>query len=195
MPEIQKEVQSMMDPDAAFDEADMSAELPAFGAHDITELSWLDVLGSYACTQCGRCTDVCPANLTGKKLSPRKIMMDIRTRAEEIGTKLDSGDKQYIAEDKRETAKALTKDNFDDGKNLFDLISREEIHACTTCQACVEACPININPLEPILKLRRHEILTESAGPTDWLPMFTAIENGGAVWAMSDARDKWAEDV
>ncbi|MFK8055540.1 MAG: 4Fe-4S dicluster domain-containing protein [Saprospiraceae bacterium] len=195
MPAIQKEVQSMMDPNAAFDEADMSEELPEFGSKDVTDLSWIDVLGGYACTQCGRCTDSCPANLTGKKLSPRKVMMDIRTRAEEIGTKLDSGDKQYIAEDKREDAKALTKDNFDDGKSLFDYISREEIHACTTCQACVEACPININPMEPILKLRRYEILTESAGPTDWLPMFTAIENGGAVWAMSEDRDKWAQDA
>jgi heterodisulfide reductase subunit C len=195
MPEVQKEVQSMLDPNAAFDEAEMSDELPEFGAKDVTGLSWIDVLGGYACTQCGRCTAVCPANLTGKKLSPRKIMMDIRTRAEEIGEKLDSGNKEFIAADKREEATALTKENFDDGKSLFDYISREELHACTTCQACIEACPININPLEPILKLRRHEILTESAGPADWLPMFTSIENSGSVWAMSDARDKWAEDL
>jgi len=195
MPDIQREVQSMLDPNAAFDEAAVDAELPEFGANDVTELSWIDVLGGYACTQCGRCTAVCPANLTGKKLSPRKVMMDIRSRAEEIGTKLDSGDTTFIAEDKLEGAKALTKDNFDDGRSLFDYITREEIHACTTCQACVEACPININPLEPILKLRRYEILTESAGPGEWLPMFTAIENGGSAWAIPDARDKWADDA
>ena len=192
MPDVQKEVQSMLDPEAAFDESAMTDELPEFGADDVTGLSWIDVLGGYACTQCGRCTAVCPANLTGKKLSPRKIMMDIRSRADEIGRKLDSGDEQYIAEDKRASAKTLTKDNFDDGRSLFDYITREEIHACTTCQACVEACPININPLEPILKLRRYEILTESAGPGDWVPMFTAIENGGSAWAIPDARDKWA---
>ena len=192
MPDVQREVQSMLDPDAAFDESATDAELPTFGANDVTGLSWIDVLGGYACTQCGRCTAVCPANLTGKKLSPRKIMMDIRARAEEIGAGLDSGKAELIAADKRGEGVALTKDNYDDGKSLFDYITREEIHACTTCQACVEACPININPLEPILKLRRYEILTESAGPGDWLPMFTAIENGGSAWAIPDARDKWA---
>ncbi len=195
MPEVQKEVQSMLDPNAAFEEVDMSAELPEFGANDVTELSWIDVLGGYACTQCGRCTAVCPANITGKKLSPRKIMMDIRYRAQEIGDKLDSGNTDYIGEQHRETQTALTKDNFDDGKSLFDYITREEIHACTTCQACIEACPININPLEPILKLRRYEILTESAGPGEWLPMFTAIENGGSAWAIADPRDKWAAEA
>ena len=191
MPDVQREVRSMLDPNAAVDESAMTDELPEFGANDVTGLSWIDVLGGYACTQCGRCTAVCPANLTGKRLSPRKVMMDIRARAEEIGAALDSGDEQY----KADPAKPLGKDNFDDGKSLFDYVSREEIHACTTCQACVEACPININPLEPILKLRRYEILTESAGPGDWLPMFTAIENGGSAWAIPDARDKWAEEV
>ena len=191
MPDVQREVQSMLDPDAALDEAAMTDELPEFGANDVTGLSWIDVLGGYACTQCGRCTAVCPANLTGKKLSPRKVMMDIRARAEEIGAALDSGDEKYRAD----AGKPLAKDNFDDGRSLFDLITREEIHACTTCQACVEACPIDINPLEPILKLRRYEILTESAGPGDWLPMFTAIENGGSAWAIPDARDKWAEEA
>ncbi len=197
MADVQREVASMMDPDAAFAEDD-GAEIPEFGANDVMDLGWVDVLGAYACTQCGRCTAMCPANITGKKLSPRKIMMDIRTRAEEVGTKIDSGDVQYIHADKApaegETA-VLTKDNFDDGKSLFDYISREELHACTTCQACIEACPININPLEPILRMRRYEILTEAAGPGDWLPMFTAIENGGSAWAIADPRDKWAEEV
>ena len=147
---------------------------------------------AYTCTECGRCTDVCPANITGKKLSPRKVMMDIRDRAEEVGEKLDSGHFKYIKEADRDSAKALTEANFDDGKTLFDYISREEIHACTTCNACVEACPVLINPLDPILRLRRYEILTESAGPSDWLPMFNAIENSGAVWQLPDDRDKWA---
>lgn len=179
----------------------MTDELPEFGAQDVTDLSWLDVLGGYACTQCGRCTAECPANITGKKLSPRKIMMDIRNRAEEIGAKLDSGSEDFISASAKTKAEqegsklALTKENFDDGKSLFDYITREEIHACTTCQACVEACPININPLSPILKLRRYEILTESAGPADWVPMFTAIENGGSAWAIPDARDKWAQEA
>ena len=122
-------------------------------------------------------------------------MMDIRDRAEEVGEKIRSGDEAFIAEDKKGEGVVLSKDNFDDGKSLFDYITKEEVHACTTCNACVEACPILINPLEPILKLRRYEILTESAGPAEWLPMFNAIENNGAVWAMSDSRDKWVEDA
>jgi len=120
-------------------------------------------------------------------------MMDTRDRAEEIGKKLDSGNPEFIRADLRESDKTLTKANFDDGQSLFDRISREELHACTTCNACVEACPIMINPLDIILKMRRYEILTESAGPSDWVPMFTSIENGGAVWQVPDDRDAWAE--
>ena len=107
--------------------------------------------------------------------------MDIRDRAEEVGKNIQSGQQ--------------TKESYDDGKSLFDYISREEIHACTTCNACVEACPVLINPLEPILELRRYEILTESAGPQDWMPMFTSIENSGAVWQVPDDRDKWTQDL
>jgi heterodisulfide reductase subunit C len=196
MPEIAKEVQSMMDPDAAFtEEMPMDEELPEFGAKDVMDLSWRNVLQAYSCTECGRCTSVCPANITGKKLSPRKILMDIRDRAEEIGTKLDSKNPEFIAEDKRGEGAVLTKDNFDDGKSLFDYISREELHACTTCNACVEACPVLINPLDPILKLRRYEILTESAGPQDWVPMFTSIENSGSPWQMPGERDDWAKEA
>ena len=198
MPEVQKEVQSMMDPEAALEDEDPNAPLPTFGAKDVTDLSWVDTLGAYACTQCGRCTAVCPANATGKKLSPRKIVMDIRARCEEVGAKIDSRDAQYISADyaaPEGQTPALTKDNFDDGRSLFDYITKEELHACTTCQACVEACPININPLEPITRMRRYEILTEGGGPSDWLPMFTAIENGGSAWAIADPRDKWAEEV
>jgi heterodisulfide reductase subunit C len=195
MPEIMKEVKSMMDPEAAFDESAMDAELPEFGANDVMGLDWQNVLAAYTCTECGRCTAECPANITGKKLSPRKIMMDVRDRAEEIGTNLDSGDLQFVKEELRAEAKELTKDNYDDGKSLFDYITREEIHACTTCNACVEACPVLINPLDIILKLRRYEILTESAGPSDWLPLFNSIENGGSAWAIADDRDKWAQEM
>lgn len=194
MPEVMKEVKSMMDPEAAFDESAMEEELPTFGAADIFDLSWKNLLGSYSCTECGRCTAVCPANITGKKLSPRKIVMDVRDRTEEVGKKLDSGNPEFIREDARGEGVTLTKENFDDGRSLFDYISREELHACTTCQACVEACPVMINPLEPILAMRRYEILTESAGPADWVPMFTSIENTGAVWAVTDDREAWMRE-
>lgn len=178
MPEVQREVRIMMgmeqpDPNAG-------ADLPEFGANDVFALSRLNILQAYSCTECGRCTAACPANLTGKKLSPRKIMMDVRDRAEMVGQNIESG--------------AFKLNDYDDGQSLFNSISPEEIHACTTCNACVEACPVLINPLDIILKLRRYEILTQSAGPADWLPMFNAIENNGAAWAMSDARDAWRLD-
>lgn len=190
MPEIMNEVKSMMGLAA---EPAMSEEIPEFGAKDIFDLSWKNILGAYSCTECGRCTAQCPANITGKKLSPRKVMMDIRDRVSEVRANLDSGDEQFIAEESRGKGVELTKDNYDDGKSLFDYISREEIHACTTCNACVEACPIMIDPLEPIYKMRRYEILTESAGPSDWTPMFTAIENTGAVWQVPEDRDSWTK--
>jgi Fe-S oxidoreductase len=196
MPEIMNEVKSMMDPEAAFaDDGGADEELPDFGSNDVFNLGWKDILGAYSCTECGRCTSVCPANLTGKKLSPRKIMMDIRDRAEEVGAHLDSGNVELIAADKKANETTLTAENYDDGKSLFDYITKEELHACTTCNACIEACPIMINPMEPILKLRRYEILTESAGPSEWVPMFTSIENSGSIWAVSDARDKWTQTL
>lgn len=175
MPDIQKEVRIMMGLDQP--SGDAPADLPEFGANDVFSLSQINLLQAYSCTECGRCTAACPANNTGKKLSPRKVMMDVRDRMEEVRANLESGRQQA--------------DGYNDGKSLFDRISPEEIHACTTCNACVEACPVLINPLEIILKLRRHEILTQSAGPAEWLPMFNAIENAGAAWAMSDARDAW----
>lgn len=181
MPDVMNEVKGMMGliPEDQLN-MDMSAELPEFGAKDIFDLKWKNILDAYSCTECGRCTSVCPANLTGKKLSPRKILMDIRDRAEEVGKNIHSG--------------SQTKDNYNDDKSLFDYISREELHACTTCNACVEACPIMINPLEPILEMRRYEILTESAGPQDWMPMFTSIENSGSVWQVPDEREKWLKE-
>ncbi len=178
MPAIQKEVASMMNPEAApppTPEGGAEGEL-SFGANDVTKLHWQDLMAAYTCTECGRCTSVCPANITGKKLSPRKIMMDVRDRLEEVGRNMDA-------------QKSSTP--IDDGKTLFDYISREEIHACTTCNACVEACPVLINPLDIILQLRRHEILMESAGPSDWLPLFNSLENSQAAWAVSTERDGW----
>lgn len=188
MPEIMNEVKSMMglteDGGGAMPVDD---ELPAFGANDVFTLSWKNLMDAYSCTECGRCTAVCPANITGKKLSPRKILMDIRDRADEVGEKLDSGNRDFAAN----AEKPLSKENFDDGKSLFDYITKEELHACTTCNACVEACPVLINPLDPILKMRRYEILTLSEGPSDWLPMFNAIESSGAVWSMPQEREAW----
>lgn len=179
MPEIQREVRIMM----GLDQPDPNApsDLPEFGANDVFSLSWKNILQAYSCTECGRCTAACPANTTGKLLSPRKVMMDVRDRAEEVGEAIAKGKGQGAGGD------------YDDGKSLFDRITPEEIHACTTCNACVEACPVLINPLDIILQLRRHEILTQSAGPAEWLPMFNAIENAGAAWAMSEAREGWRE--
>ncbi|WP_373548750.1 4Fe-4S dicluster domain-containing protein [Haliscomenobacter sp.] len=191
MPEVMNEVKNMLGLPVENTGAEVNMENLEFGANDVFSLSWKNVLDAYSCTECGRCTSVCPANLTGKKLSPRKIVMDIRDRADEIGKKLDSKDVQY-AKDK---SQALSAGNFEDGRSLFDYISREEIHACTTCNACVEACPVLINPLEPILKLRRYEILSLSEGPSEWLPMFNSMENNGAVWAMSVEREAWKQEL
>ncbi len=179
MPEIMTEVQSMLG--LAEDEpAETGGELPEFGAGDIMDLRWKNLMDAYTCTECGRCTAVCPAHITGKKLSPRKIMMDVRDRTEEVGRALDLNPE-------------WTKENYDDGKNLFDRISPEELHACTTCNACVEACPVLINPLEIILQMRRYEILTLASGPADWTPMFNSLENSGAVWQVQEDREAWTK--
>lgn len=150
-----------------------------FGVKDIFQLPKRVLLSAYSCTECGRCTSVCPANITGKKLSPRKIIMDIRDRCEEVSSNINKG--------------VQSKEKYNDDKSLFSYISSEELHACTACNACVEACPVLINPLEPILEMRRFEILSESKGPAAWTAMFTSLENNGSVWAMSDSRAKWTE--
>lgn len=196
MPEIMDEVKSMMGLIPEDEMPEMSEDIPEFGANDITGLSWKTILDAYTCTECGRCTSECPANKTGKKLSPRKVMMDIRDRATTIGANIEKNDLQFLSDEAKAAGETkLTKDNYDDGLSLFDFISREEIHACTTCNACVEACPVMINPVAPILEMRRYEILTESAGPEEWVPMFTSLENGGSVWQIPDSRAKWAEDL
>ncbi len=194
MPEIMNEVKSMLGIQV---ETYLISEneLPEFGSKDVFDLSWKNILDAYSCTECGRCTAVCPANITGKKLSPRKIMMDIRDRADEIGKNISSGDMKYAKTKDNGSIQKLDASNYDDGKSLFDYISREEIHACTTCNACVEACPVMIDPLEPILKLRRYEILTESAGPHEWIHLFTAMENGGCVWQIPAERESWKNEV
>ncbi|MBX2816759.1 MAG: (Fe-S)-binding protein [Saprospiraceae bacterium] len=189
MPEVMVEVKSMLG--LTEDTGSMSEDIPEFGAQDVQDLTWKNIMDAYTCTECGRCTSVCPAHITGKKLSPRKIMMDVRDRATEIGKNLDSGNLTFRNEEARKNNHPLTSQNYADDRSLFDYITREELHACTSCNACVEACPVLINPLDIILQMRRYEILTESAGPTDWLPMFNSLENNGAVWAMSADRDAW----
>ncbi len=195
MPIIMNEVKSMMGlTEEAMDMGEMSEEIPEFGAQDIMGLKWKNILDAYTCTECGRCTDNCPANITGKILSPRKIVMIVRDRAEEVGRKIRSKDSKYIREELRGENVNLTPENFNDGKSLFDYISDEEIFACTTCNACVEQCPVLINPLDIILQMRRYRILTDSAGPSDWMPMFTSLENSGSVWQMQEERDAWFKD-
>jgi heterodisulfide reductase subunit C len=174
MPEIQKEVLYAMQPELA----PTNGEEPPkrFGAKDIFDLSWRNLLDAYSCTECGRCTAACPANITGKLLSPRKIMMDTRDRMEVVGKNINANG------------------NFkDDGRSLLhDHITQEEIRACTTCNACVEACPVAINPLDIILQLRRYQAMEESNVPAEWSGMFSNTENNFAPWKFSpDDRDKW----
>lgn len=179
MESVQKEVLYMMQPETAPTSTD--AQPPKkFGAKDINDLSWKNILDAYSCTECGRCTAACPASQTGKKLSPRKIMMDTRDRAELLGKKLDKDG--AIQED---------------GKSLLhDYITEEELRACTTCQACVQECPVSIDPLDIILQLRRYLVMEESNAPQEWNAMFSNIENNFAPWKFSpDERDKWAEGV
>lgn len=177
MPAVQKEVLYAMHPELA--PADAPA-LANFGAKDVFDLSWKNLLDAYSCTECGRCTAACPANQTGKVLSPRKIMMDTRDRLEEVGKNIN--------------VNTVFKD--DSKKLLHDYISVEELRACTTCNACVEECPVSISPLEIILELRRSLVMEESNAPQEWNAMFSNVENNFAPWKFSpDERDKWAEEM
>ena len=195
MPEITYEVRSMLGMPTAASSSAQPEAVSEFGVKDIFDLSWKNIMDAFTCTECGRCTAVCPANITGKKLSPRKIVMDIRDRTEEISRKLSTGSIQFVQSGKRDKNVLPKASNFDDGRSLFDYISEEEIYACTACNACVEACPVLIDPLEPILQMRRYQILSESKGPSEWFPMFNSLESSGAVWQVPEARSQWTEQL
>lgn len=180
---VTNEVKLMMDPDAdpyAMPEEGADEEVPEkFGASDVMDLNQVQLLNAYTCTECGRCTSECPANRTGKKLSPRKIMMDTRDRLEEVGEIINKKGKFE-----------------DDGKQLLDdYILREELWACTTCNACVEACPVGIDPLSIILDMRRYLVMEQSAAPNELSIAMTNIENNGAPWPYNQMdRLNWAQE-
>lgn len=178
MPSIQKEVLYAMQPELA-----PTGEQPApqrFGAKDVMDLSWKNLMDAYSCTECGRCSAACPANQTGKLLSPRKIMMDTRDRLEEVGKNIN-----------------VNKEFKDDSRSLLhDYISVEELRACTTCNACVQECPVSISPLDIIIQLRRYLVMEESNSPQEWTAMFSNVENNFAPWKFSpDERDKWVSEI
>ena len=183
MASVKKEVDLMMDPNAdpfAAPAPDANAEPLSFGVKDATDLSWKQLMEAYSCTECGRCTSECPANITGKLLSPRKIMMDSRDRIDEIGHNIDTNGGEFKP----------------DGKALVgSYITEEELWACTSCQACVQACPINISPMGIILDMRRSLIMEESKSPESITSMFNNIENNGAPWAFPAAsRGDWIKE-
>ena len=182
---VTNEVKLMMDPNAdpfAAAPAPADGEIPGkFGANDVQDLNWVQLMNAYTCTECGRCTSSCPANLTGKKLSPRKIMMDTRDRLEEVGRNIDKNKGVFV----------------DDGKTLLhDYITPEELWACTSCNGCVEACPVNIDPLSIIMDMRRYLVMEQSAAPMELNAMMTNIENNGAPWQYSQMdRLNWKEEA
>jgi heterodisulfide reductase subunit C len=181
MESVTNEVKLMLDPNAdPYAAPAETGDVPQrFGAKDVTDLTWKNLLDAYSCTECGRCTSSCPANITGKKLSPRKIMMDTRDRLVEVGEGLRKNGKDY-----------------QDGKSLLgDYISEEEVWACTSCNACVQECPVNIDPLSIIVDLRRYLVMEESKMPTELTGMLTNIENNGAPWQFSPTdRLNWANE-
>ncbi|MCY7349624.1 MAG: (Fe-S)-binding protein [Cytophagaceae bacterium] len=188
MPEVTNEVKIMLglsQPEVATDAPETPAPdsgVPGkFGAKDVMDLTWKNLMDAYSCTECGRCTAACPASITGKKLSPRKIMMDTRDRLEDIGRNTQANGGEFK----------------DDGKTLLgDYILDEEILACTSCQACVQECPVNINPLDIIYQLRRYRVMEESKAPGLWNGMFSNLENNQAPWKFSPAdRFNWAEGL
>jgi heterodisulfide reductase subunit C len=176
---IKNEVQSMMDPSFLIPEGKNTVP-DKFGASDVFDLNWVQLMNAYSCTECGRCTSVCPANITGKKLSPRKIMMDTRDRLEEVGENLNSN-------------KGVFK--LDQKQLLNDYVSPEELWACTSCNACVEACPIEIDPLSIIMDMRQYLVMEQSAAPAELNSMMGNIENNGAPWPFSNQdRLQWADE-
>lgn len=182
MPAVTNEVKMMLDPNAdpfAAPAPSEGEEPQRFGAKDVTDLTWVNIMNAYSCTECGRCTDVCPANTTGKLLSPRKIMMDVRDRVEEVGEGIRKNGK-----------------DFNDNKALLgNYITEEEIWACTTCNACVQECPVLISPVEIILDLRRYLMMEESKIPAELVTMNTNIENNQAPWQFAPSdRLKWKDE-
>ena len=177
---VKKEVKLMLDPNIDPNTSvESSSESSKFGASDVLDLNWVQLMNSYTCTECGRCTSECPANQTGKLLSPRKIMMDTRDRLEEVGANISSNGSFK-----------------DDGKQLLDnYISQEELWACTSCNACVEACPIGIDPLSIIMDMRQYLVMERSSAPGDLNNMMSNIENNGAPWPFNNQdRLLWAND-
>lgn len=175
---VTTEVKAMLDP--SFVPPPPAETHQRFGAKDVQDLSWKQLMDSYSCTECGRCTSACPANITGKKLSPRKIMMDTRDRLEEVGKNIDANKGTFV----------------EDGKSLFgDYITGEEIWACTSCNACVQECPVNIDPLSIIMDLRRFQVMEQSAAPNELNMMMTNIENNSAPWQFSQMdRLNWTKE-
>ena len=177
MENVSREVLLMLDPSTNVPPV-IEGESQKFGAKDIYDLTWKQLMDSYSCTECGRCTSECPANQTGKLLSPRKIMMDTRDRLEEVGRGIDKAGK-----------------DFKDDKSLLNYISEEELWACTSCNACVQACPVNIDPLSIIIDMRRYLVMEESKVPSELATMFNKIENNGAPWQFAQAdRLNWKND-
>jgi heterodisulfide reductase subunit C len=180
---VTNEVKLMMDPNADpfAAPADPDAVPAKFGASDVQDLNWVQLLNAYSCTECGRCTSSCPANQTGKKLSPRKIMMDTRDRIEEVGRNMDANKGVFVP----------------DGKSLLnDYITTEELWACTSCNACVEECPISISPLSIIIDMRRYLVMEQSAAPTELNAVMTNIENNGAPWQYNQMdRLNWSNEA
>ena len=179
---VTEEVKLMLDPsaDPFAAPAEDAAEPEKFGASDVTDLNWVQLLNAYTCTECGRCTDECPANQTGKKLSPRKIMMDTRDRLEEVGKNLEANNGKFVE---------------DNNQLLDNYITREELWACTTCNACVQACPVSIDPLSIIMDMRQYLVMEQSAAPTDLNNMMGNVENNGAPWPFNQMdRLNWANE-
>ena len=179
---VTNEVKLMMDPNAnPYAAVNENAVPSKFGANDIQDLNWVQLLNAYTCTECGRCTAACPANITGKQLSPRKIMMDTRDRIEEVGKNIDANKGVFIPDNK---------------SLLNDYITSEELWACTSCNACVEECPVSISPLSIIIDLRRYLVMEQSAAPASLNTMMTNIENNGAPWQYNQQdRLNWKNEI